>query len=172
MLKLQAYKRRFVAATVVCLALAACNPKDITPNYPKTREELENEKIGSLLDNRNILSIFGGNKKNIPEEAKLNPHLWEATVDSLHHLPLERIDPKGGMILTEWYSVPQHPSERFRISALVSGNLLKPEALKIVVFKQIKQHNIWVDVQTKTLLAEKISEQILLRALEIRAQGK
>ncbi len=39
----------------------------------------------------------------------VNSYLWHASLDTLAFMPLQSADPFGGVIITDWYSAPEHP---------------------------------------------------------------
>jgi len=47
----------------------------------------------------------------------VNSYLWHATLDTLSFIPLASADPFGGVGITDWYSAPQVPNERMKVTA-------------------------------------------------------
>ncbi len=43
----------------------------------------------------------------------VNEFLWRATLETLNFMPMDSVDPFGGVIATDWYASPQAPDERF-----------------------------------------------------------
>src|SRR5262245_16253262 len=51
----------------------------------------------------------------------VNSFLWRASLDTVSFMPLVSADPFGGVIITDWYSPPQSPSERFKVNVYILG---------------------------------------------------
>src|SRR5215469_16947805 len=49
----------------------------------------------------------------------VNSYLWHATLDTLAFMPLASADPYGGVIITDWYSAPQNPDERMKLTIYI-----------------------------------------------------
>jgi hypothetical protein len=82
----------------------------------------------------------------------VNSYLWHASLDTLSFMPLQSADPFGGVIITDWYSAPETPAER----------------LKLTVFRQTQANGAWVDAAVNPDTATKLEDAILTRARELR----
>src|SRR5512139_1612212 len=49
----------------------------------------------------------------------VNSYLWRATLETLSFMPLTQADSSGGVIVTDWYSNPQNPNERVKLSVSI-----------------------------------------------------
>ena len=98
----------------------------------------------------------------------VNSYLWHATLDTLRFMPLHSADPFGGVIITDWYSPPDTPNERTRITAYILDRRLRADGLKISVFRQTLGPGGWVDAAVNPETATKIEDAILTRARELR----
>ena len=83
-------------------------------------------------------------------------------------MPLSSADPFGGVILTDWYSAPETPNERFKLNVFILGRQLRADGIKVTMFKQNKQGTGWVDAPVSKESAIKIEDTILTRARELR----
>jgi hypothetical protein len=63
----------------------------------------------------------------------VNSYLWHATLDTLAFMPLASADPFGGVIITDWYSAPEDPSERMKVTIYILDRRLRADGLKIAV---------------------------------------
>ena len=45
----------------------------------------------------------------------VNAYLWRAALETIDFMPLAPADPFGGVIITDWYSPPETPDERFKL---------------------------------------------------------
>ena len=102
----------------------------------------------------------------------VNSYLWHATLDTLAFMPLQSEDPFGGVIITDWYSSPQTPAERVKVTVYILDRRLRADGLKIAVFRQTKSNEGWVDVAVNPDTATKLTDAILTRARELRLATK
>ena len=97
----------------------------------------------------------------------VNAFLWRATLETLNFLPLSQVDPYGGVIITDWYADPAAPSERLRATAYILDTNLRADALKVSVFKQVREGSGWVDAQVDADTARQVENAILTRARQL-----
>jgi hypothetical protein len=102
----------------------------------------------------------------------VNSYLWHATLDTLSFMPLQSEDPFGGVIITDWYSSPQTPNERVKITIYILDRRLRADGLKVAVFRQTKSNEGWADVAVNPDTAVKLTDAILTRARELRLATK
>lgn len=147
--------------------------KDDKQSYPMNPEDARNAKRGKLTGEGG-LKLFGGDNdeeggSNSP--IGVNSFLWRATLDTLTFMPIASADPFGGVILTDWYEDPKAVGERFKINALILDKNLRTDAIKIVVFKQLRNDNgTWRDSEVAKDLGRKLEDTILTRARELRVK--
>ena len=98
----------------------------------------------------------------------VNSFLWHASLDTLRFLPLASADPFGGVIISEWYVAPASPNERLKVTVYIMDRTLRADALKVVVFRQIRNGATWADAQPSPDTARKLEDSILTRARELR----
>jgi len=98
----------------------------------------------------------------------VNSYLWHATLDTLSFMPLQSEDPFGGVIITDWYSAPQAPGERVKVTIYILDRRLRADGLKIAVFRQTKTAEGWTDATVAADTATKLTDAILTRARELR----
>lgn len=99
----------------------------------------------------------------------VNSFLWHATLDTLRFMPLASADPFGGVIITDWYSAPQDPNERLKVTVYILDRRLRADGIKVSVFRQTKTAaGGWADAATNPETANKLEDAILARARELR----
>ncbi|HWA69954.1 MAG TPA: DUF3576 domain-containing protein [Rhizomicrobium sp.] len=98
----------------------------------------------------------------------VNSYLWHASLDTLSFLPLVSADPFGGVIISEWYVAPAAPDERLKVTVYIMDRTLRADALKVVVFRQLRQGGGWADAAPSPDTAHKLEDSILTRARELR----
>ncbi len=99
----------------------------------------------------------------------MNGYLWRATLDAISFLPLSSADPFGGVIISDWYSEPQNPNERTKVTVYILDKRLRADGLRVSIFKQARQSGgQWVDAAASDEAARKLENLILTRAREMR----
>ena len=98
----------------------------------------------------------------------VNSYLWHATLDTLAFMPLASADPYGGVIITDWYSAPQSPDERMKLTIYILDRRLRADGIKVAVFRQTRAAGGWADAQVNPVTATKLEDAILTRARELR----
>jgi hypothetical protein len=99
----------------------------------------------------------------------VNSYLWHATLDTLRFMPLASADPFGGVIITDWYSAPEDPSERMKVTIYILDRRLRADGIKIAVFRQTHSADgTWADAQVNPETSIKLEDAILTRARELR----
>lgn len=97
----------------------------------------------------------------------VNSFLWRASLETLNFMPLEEVDPFGGVIITDWYASAEAPGERFKSNVYILDTQLRADALKVSVFKQMNTGGAWNDAPVDADTARQIENAILTRAREL-----
>jgi hypothetical protein len=98
----------------------------------------------------------------------VNSYLWRATLDTLNFMPLASADPVGGVIISDWYAAPEKPDERVKVNVYILDKRLRADALKVTVFRQVRNAAGWTDAQVNPDTGVKLENAILSRARELR----
>ena len=118
--------------------------------------------------------IFGDDDKSLQDGGGggglgVNAYLWRASLDTLAFIPLSSADPFGGVIITDWYSPPESPSERFKLTVYILDRRLRADGLRVSAFKQNRDtSNQWIPVELTPKVTTDIENAILTRARELR----
>lgn len=120
---------------------------------------------------------LGGKNKNQVQAAKIaanqapnmgvNSYLWRATLETLSFMPLDQVDPFGGVIVTDWYASAEAPQERFKANVFILDTKLRADALKASIFKQTRTASGWDDAAIDADTARQIENAILTRARQL-----
>jgi hypothetical protein len=118
------------------------------------------------------LSACGG-RDDRPETTQagigVNSFLWRASLDQLSFMPLVTADPWGGTIITDWYSNPETPNERFKATVYILDTRLRADGLNVAVNKQVRDASgQWVDSAVSPQTETDIENAILTRARQLR----
>jgi hypothetical protein len=140
---------RVISVVLCCLLVAACG----------TSSDTSDVNSGSTA----ISSTSGGRVT-----LGVNAFLWHASLDTLSFLPLASADPFGGVIISDWYSAPNAPNERMKVTIYILDRQLRADGLKVAVFRQTRTTAGWTDAQVNPDTATKLEDAILTRARELR----
>jgi hypothetical protein len=87
-------------------------------------------------------------------------------------MPLASADPFGGVIITDWYSPPASPGERFKATAYILGRQLRADGVRVTVFRQVQTANgQWQDAAVSASTVGEIENKVLAKARDLRAQA-
>ncbi|XBQ17213.1 MAG: DUF3576 domain-containing protein [Oceanicaulis sp.] len=148
---------RLVLLAAAAAMLAGCASRD------------SGESDGGLLSG--LLNRGGSNQVSDQPEAGIgvNSYLWRASLDVLSFMPLDEVDPFGGVIITDWYANPELPSERFKATVYILDTRLRADALSVQLFKQQRgEDGGWVDASVDPATRIQVENAILTRARQIR----
>ena len=102
----------------------------------------------------------------------VNAFLWRASLDTLMFMPIDKSDPIGGVISTNWYTGPDISNERTKVFIYIKDRRLRAAALEVSVFRQIKADNGWQDAEVNSETSKLIENSILTKARELRLGSK
>jgi hypothetical protein len=120
-----------------------------------------------------MTALFGGgaNGQNGGGAAGVgvNSFLWRASLDTVSFMPLASADPFGGVIITDWFSPPETPEERFKVNVFILGRDLRADGVRASVFHQKKDPaGQWSEAPVDANTATDLENAILTRARQIR----
>src|SRR5882724_10816817 len=149
------------SSLVMIIGLSGCGLWQSGESYhnPKTGDEVgaEQKRVGSLLGGDGGLDILGGSKKPNGDNTTgigVNSFLWRASLDTLAFMPLASADPFGGVIITDWYTPPEAPDERFKLNVFILDRQLRTDSLRAAVFHQRRvAAGAWIDVAVEATTA-------------------
>ena len=98
----------------------------------------------------------------------VNSYLWRAALDTVSFAPLVQADSSGGVIVTDWFSNPNAPGERVKLTVTVLDQELRADALRVAAARQVQQNGAWVDTTVSAATVQKLEDIILTRARDIR----
>jgi Domain of unknown function (DUF3576) len=172
---------RLVAAAVLFTA-AACSSDNTQYTYPEKTGKSGQNSTYSPTGQKNDsvfgadgLNLFGSSKKDDPGGGGIgvNSYLWRASLDSIAFMPLASADPFGGVIITDWYTPPETPNERFKLNVYILGRQLRADGIKAAVFRQRRDDaGTWVDAAVENKTAVDLENVILTRARQLRIDNE
>ncbi len=163
---------------VALLALAACAnvQRDESEDYvdvgrgASVPESVANAQTGGSLFGPDGLTILGGgNDAQGGGGIGVNSFLWRASLDTISFMPLASADPFGGVIITDWFSPPETPTERFKMTVYILDKRLRADGVRVALFKQQRDGNReWADVRPAAETSVTLENAILTRARQLR----
>jgi hypothetical protein len=98
----------------------------------------------------------------------VNAYLWKAAIDTVSFAPLLQADANTGVIITDWYSQPQAPGERVKLTVTILDQNLRADALRVAASRQVNTNGTWVDAPVAAATVQKLEDIILTRARDLR----
>lgn len=181
---LRYYRLLIVLAASVSLSTASCDkPRPTDASIPvettlavNTPPPVAPEPEGMDTE-ATILTVLGLAKK--PSEKRqgpqtgeeVSPSLWDAAHDTLNFVPLVAEDPLSGMMKTDWYSPPDKPDERLRITVLITSRALRSDAFSVTIEREERSPGgDWKETPVARQAVNDLELAILQRARQIHAQ--
>ena len=152
----------FMAAFCAVFLLAACGGNDAATQSGRDNSYAALNDKGKSFDTATKQSRSG---------IGVNAYLWRASLDAISFLPLVSADPFGGTIITDWYSSPDMPSARIKVTIYILDQRLRADGLRVATFRQTRQGNVWTDASVSPETARHLENAILTRAREMRIAG-
>jgi hypothetical protein len=157
--------RKFGGAALIvaaAISLSACSMFRSADHQPgQSRVEHDNGVNNGWLGG-------GGHSARETGGIGVNSYLWRASLDTLAFMPLASADPFGGVIITDWYSDPTTPTERFKATVYILDTRLRADALNVSIFRQTQTNGQWSDATVDPDTEIQIENAILTRARQLR----
>ncbi len=163
------------------LLLSACSGADTEARYPekigKNRYDPaptgpKESRDDSLFGSGGIFGL-GGGKSEGGGGIGVNSYLWRASLDTISFMPMSSADPFGGVLITDWYVNPSHPTERFKMTIYILDKRLRADGVKVSVFRQEQgPGGNWVDAPSNTETGIRVENAILTRARQLRIDSE
>lgn len=172
-LNLMKYKFRFTFMVSILVVLTACG-----------RENYEIESLdGVYIDPSKQRSIFGDDGLSLggppkPKQAGrgdgigVNAFLWRASLDTLSIWPIASADPFGGVIITDWYTPPETPNEKFKFNVFILDRSLRADGIRVSVFRQTRNASGgWRQAVVQPATQVQLENAILTRARQFKTES-
>ncbi len=161
-----------VLGAVVVLALGACS-KDLVDSASRGGRHDASDRPGAKRES--LLGERGLNLGGIPADDQgsgsgiaVNSFLWRASLDTIAFMPLASADPFGGVIITDWYSPPENPGERFKVNVYILDRQLRADGIRAAVFRQRLADGQWAEAPVDKATTTELENAILTRARQLR----
>ncbi|HTS94165.1 MAG TPA: DUF3576 domain-containing protein [Stellaceae bacterium] len=141
------------------------DPKNFNTRTQSDQDESSYTLMSALFNSGGSGKEGGGGGGGVG----VNSFLWRASLDTVSFMPLASADPFGGVIITDWYSPPKTPDERFKVNVFILGRDLRADGVRASVFHQTKDpKGQWVEASVDANTATDLENAILTRARQIR----
>lgn len=160
---------------LLAFALAGCSSIETEAKYPTgydrslTGDDNIYEKPSGIFGDQG--GLLGRDKDEDQGGANglaINAYLWRASLDTISFMPLNSVDPFGGVILTDWYTSPENSKERFKVNVFILDKQLRSDGIKVKVFNEVLKNGRWVSSPVAEGTARKLEDTILTRARQLR----
>lgn len=173
---MQFFLKQYIAILACAGFVAACSSggyKKADPN-PTPADMKQGPGLFSG-ESGNLLDVFNGDDDDAITAGGgigVNPYLWRAALESVSFMPMQQVDSQGGVLITDWYTNPDKTDERVKMDIYIFGRKLRPQALKVSVFKQHKMNGSWQDVAVNPQTAADLEETILTNARSLKVKDQ
>ena len=162
--------------SLICVFLNACNGKFPGADARKVSADPKERVKKNLEEGRGFTlnKAFGSDNKGGTFDFASSNELWRASLDVIDFMPLSSVNYSGGIIITDWYSDVNDPTESIKISIRFLTNEIRSDSLDIKIFNRVcvdSLINCKVTTTDKVLVNE-IKKQILKKAALYERQKK
>jgi Domain of unknown function (DUF3576) len=169
----------FFAASFL-LTLAACSanaPPEQSSAQPGTGapQQAAAKEPEEIDTEATIWTMLGlAKKESVKDPGPLtgntvSPILWQAAHDTLDFVKYTSEDPLTGSIITDWYSPPDKPNERYRINVFILSRALHSDSLTVTVDRQVLSANgQWAGTTIAKQVETDLENAILSRARQLK----
>ena len=179
------YRLSAVLAASLSLVLSGCagNPPNqaaaayaTTPSagQPKTAAA---DPHGGIDTDATLWTVLGLAKEGSQREpgpqtgSTVSPIAWQAALDTLNFVKLSSKDPLTGMLVTNWYSPPDKPDERFRITVFILSRELRSDTVAVTIDRQqLSPTGQWVPTTISRTVEDALETTILRRAGQLKRE--
>jgi len=175
------YRLLPVLATSVSLLLGACgssdkpvDPEDAAILHPEAPQQASAQPDD--MSDSTIWTIIGladrpsKQRQGIQTGNDVSPVLWQACLDTLSFASVESQDPIAGFLVTNWYTPPNKPAERLRITAFIKARALRSDSLTVTIEREERAPaGQWQPTTVSKEVVYDLENTILQRARQIHA---
>ena len=162
--------------TGLALGVAACGGVESEQRFPTEKPGGKSDPFGNagnepgIFGEGGLFSLGSGGSDNNANGIGVNSFLWRASLDTTSFMPLSSADPFGGVIITDWFTAPEAPGERFKMTIYILDTSLRADGVKVSVFKQAQaaDGSGWVDAAVTPGTSAQLENAILIRARQLR----
>ena len=162
--------KKFLIVPLIILFSSCSNNNSVVRN-PITGEKSNPGLFSKNAEKGVNLSELLLEKDNSGGIINVNAFLWRASLNILSIAPLISTDALGGTIISDWYINKNVKNQRLKITAFILTRELRSDGIKVKVHIQNFKNNVWSETITDSDLANKIEENILNEARNLRIKS-
>ena len=166
---------RFLYLFMIFSFISCSNIKLTEPTPEPKRESIFGGPLKFSTETGSFSSgegnVFGFSNSNSNERLSslpINKLLWRSSLDTLEFMSFEKIDPFGGVIISDWFISTSSKNLRNKVIVSFSSSELKATSIKVSVVREKYEDKNWVSDGYSDGLSRKIEDLILSRARELR----
>ena len=164
---------------IITFSLISCSNIKLTEPLPEPERESIfggplkfSTETGSFSTGKGMLSgLQNSNDMSSLSSLPINELLWKSSLDTLDFMSFEKIDPWGGVIVSDWFINKSSKNLRNKITISFSSSELKATSIKVSIIREVYEDQKWVSDGYSDGLARKVEDLILSRARELRNNG-
>jgi len=160
------YKKILLIPLIILLS--NCSSENSGVRNPITEKKSNPGLFSKDADKGINLSELLSEKDNSGGIINVNAFLWRASLNILSIAPLISTDALGGTIISDWYINKDVKNQRLKITAFILTRELRSDGIKVKVHIQTLKNNLWSNTIMDNDLANKIEENILNEARNLR----
>ena len=162
---------------ILVLIVTSCSNINLTEPLPEPERQSIfggplkfSTETGSFSTGQKSITNLSNDSSNL-SSMPINELLWKSTLDTLDFMVFEKIDPFGGIIITDWFINENNEKIRNKITVSFSSSELRATSIKVSVIREKFENNQWISDGYSDGLARKIEDLILTRARELRSKN-
>ena len=163
------YKKFLIVPLIILFS--SCSSNNSVVRNPITGEKSNPGLFSKDAEKGMNLSELLLEKDNSGGIINVNAFLWRASLNILSIAPLISTDALGGTIISDWYINKNIKNQRLKITAFILTRELRSDGIKVKVHIQNFKNNVWSETMTDSVLANKIEENILNEARNLRIKS-
>ena len=174
------YRLSAALAASLSLPIAACGLEPVgwseQPNAANT-QQASTAEASEIDTEASIWTVLGIAKKESQRNpgpqtgATVSPILWQAALDTLNFVKFASEDPVAGSLVTDWYSPPNKPNERYKVNVFILARTLHSDALAVTVTRQARLGDgNWLETTIARKVETDLENAILERAGQLKRQ--
>ena len=160
------------------LAVAACG-SGATGDPPDTAgaQQASTAQPSEIDTESSIWTILGMAKKEGQRDpgpqtgSTVSPILYQAALDTLNFVKFVSEDPLAGSLVTDWYSPPGKPNERYKANVFILARTLRSDSLAVTVTREaLLGDGKWIETTIARKVETDLESAILERAGQLKRQ--
>lgn len=160
------------------LAVAACGsgssgdpPDTAGAQQASTAEPSEIDTEASIWTILGLAKKEGQKDPGPQTGSNVSPILYQAALDTLNFVKFVSEDPLAGSLVTDWYSPPGKPNERYKVNVFILARTLHSDSLAVTVTREaLLGDGKWIETTVARKVETDLENAILERAGQLKRE--